>query len=995
MSDMSSTPDLSVSIALSEAALAKSLAAIDAKIVKFINGMEKKTKFKLGTDDAEASAKAMAAELDRLQTKFNPVYAQSKKYEAALRELNLAQSSGVINAKQHAVALATLNAEMIATSNASQVAVRGGRGFTNFAQQAGYQVGDFAVQVGGGTSAMQAFGQQAPQLLGGLAVFGGAMGAVGAIAGTAVAIAVPLARAFFDMGEEAKPLSERITDLEAATSAYTAAAEAAAVPIEDLRVKYGGMADEVKRALDLQRDFAGVAAASAMTVARSDIGSSAGLGKQQGAYGIAVELGTSIGKAEGVQSALDAINSSTDLSTATAGVEALNAALTIVAGTSEEAVKRFGGEDGLLTAANAYLTQMREQFGAGMSEAEKTALRLSDEYDTRTRALIRLTTDRASAEEMVAQARADGDQAAVASATRILSALDDQIAKTVDAKSRVADMSEELDRATKIAGSAALNPEFEAEAKAAANELKRAVDQGTALSDVDLGGLEARVKSLTDRAKEMADEFVRAGGGISAAAAAGYAEYGATRRASDAGSLAGGMGASKALIRDKESYSQSAYWDVNHYRAGYGSDTGTRADGTVYTVGKETQVSLDDAERDLERRIATYFDAITQQIGPTAFAALSSDQKASLASLLHNYGAGEFKDGGDLGGVLSAVKSGNSQATADQIARRGGDNGGVNRERRLSEAQAFGGASTGVTASMTAEQKALEAQVKSREDLAAAQLKFSDQITSSLADAEFEATLIGKSAEAQAALRSEYLLTAQAKSEGIDLNAKMAGSELTYAEAIKAKAAADGQAAAAADVRKEAEARAVAQMQVAVQAQQELKNGLLDSILAGGSFADTLSNIAMMFAKAQLQAALFGNIVSSSTGGQSSSGGLLSGLFNSLMSFDGGGYTGTGARSGGVDGKGGMLSIVHPNETVIDHAKGQIAVPSTFSAPSIAASAAKASRTSVDVGVSVSDDGQLQAYVTNVATKQAQSAATGAVRYNRASLLASKKFARS
>lgn len=41
------------------------------------------------------------------------------------------------------------------------------------------------------------------------------------------------------------------------------------------------------------------------------------------------------------------------------------------------------------------------------------------------------------------------------------------------------------------------------------------------------------------------------------------------------------------------------------------------------------------------------------------------------------------------------------------------------------------------------------------------------------------------------------------------------------------------------------------------------------------------------------------------------------------MSFDGGGYTGTGARSGGLDGKGGFMAILHPQETVVDHAKGQ------------------------------------------------------------------------
>ena len=39
--------------------------------------------------------------------------------------------------------------------------------------------------------------------------------------------------------------------------------------------------------------------------------------------------------------------------------------------------------------------------------------------------------------------------------------------------------------------------------------------------------------------------------------------------------------------------------------------------------------------------------------------------------------------------------------------------------------------------------------------------------------------------------------------------------------------------------------------------------------------------------------------------------------------FEGGGYTGMGARAGGLDGKGGFPAILHPNETVIDHTKGQ------------------------------------------------------------------------
>jgi hypothetical protein len=41
--------------------------------------------------------------------------------------------------------------------------------------------------------------------------------------------------------------------------------------------------------------------------------------------------------------------------------------------------------------------------------------------------------------------------------------------------------------------------------------------------------------------------------------------------------------------------------------------------------------------------------------------------------------------------------------------------------------------------------------------------------------------------------------------------------------------------------------------------------------------------------------------------------------------YDGGGYTGSGPRSGGLDGKGGFMAMLHPRETVVDHTKGQSA----------------------------------------------------------------------
>lgn len=50
--------------------------------------------------------------------------------------------------------------------------------------------------------------------------------------------------------------------------------------------------------------------------------------------------------------------------------------------------------------------------------------------------------------------------------------------------------------------------------------------------------------------------------------------------------------------------------------------------------------------------------------------------------------------------------------------------------------------------------------------------------------------------------------------------------------------------------------------------------------------------------------------------------GRVESIFKGL-GFEGGGYTGPGARTGGLDGKGGFMAMLHPNETVVDHTKGQ------------------------------------------------------------------------
>ncbi|WP_313349939.1 tape measure protein [Paracoccus sp. (in: a-proteobacteria)] len=72
-------------------------------------------------------------------------------------------------------------------------------------------------------------------------------------------------------------------------------------------------------------------------------------------------------------------------------------------------------------------------------------------------------------------------------------------------------------------------------------------------------------------------------------------------------------------------------------------------------------------------------------------------------------------------------------------------------------------------------------------------------------------------------------------------------------------------------------------------------------------------------------------------------------------SFDGGGNTGNAPRTGGLDGKGGFLAMLHPRETVIDHTKGQGG-----------SGGGDQSGGAVDVRVSVDQNGNLQAFVERV-----------------------------
>lgn len=100
-----------------------------------------------------------------------------------------------------------------------------------------------------------------------------------------------------------------------------------------------------------------------------------------------------------------------------------------------------------------------------------------------------------------------------------------------------------------------------------------------------------------------------------------------------------------------------------------------------------------------------------------------------------------------------------------------------------------------------------------------------------------------------------------------------------------------------------------------------------DAVVGGKSFSQVLKGIEQDLLRIVMRKMVtepLGNAVTGAISGAMSGGdGGLGSIFSKLMSFDGGGYTGSGPRSGGLDGKGGFLAVMHPRENVEDLVGGR------------------------------------------------------------------------
>ncbi|EOD4268380.1 tail tape measure protein, partial [Acinetobacter baumannii] len=133
-----------------------------------------------------------------------------------------------------------------------------------------------------------------------------------------------------------------------------------------------------------------------------------------------------------------------------------------------------------------------------------------------------------------------------------------------------------------------------------------------------------------------------------------------------------------SLLRKFEGYSDTAYWDVNAHRVGYGSDTVTDEHGKVRKVTANTKVKAD-AERDLARRTKIFAAEAKSKVGEKVWDNLPMDTQAALTSVAYNYGSLPKS-------VVKAVKTGNIEEISNSVRNLQHHNNGINFNCRNAEA---------------------------------------------------------------------------------------------------------------------------------------------------------------------------------------------------------------------------------------------------------------------------------------------------------------------
>ena len=205
---------------------------------------------------------------------------------------------------------------------------------------------------------------------------------------------------------------------------------------------------------------------------------------------------------------------------------------------------------------------------------------------------------------------------------------------------------------------------------------------------VGLGGQVSNLEKQMEDLQRTVDDLNRVTGTVppQQQAPGGYAPPGEPQTVNGQALTGSSVERAVTLIKGKEGFREMPYWDVNAYRAGYGSDTYTTASGEVRQVRQGERVSREDAERDIQRRTRNFMNTARKQVGASLFDSLPADTQAALTSIAYNYGSLPDR-------LVRAIKK--SGGDLEQIARGveglKADDRGVNAGRRQSEANIIRG----------------------------------------------------------------------------------------------------------------------------------------------------------------------------------------------------------------------------------------------------------------------------------------------------------------
>ena len=204
------------------------------------------------TQQAAAADAAAAATKTRLTQSYNqllasinPVIARQQQTRQTVDMLRAAVAAGAITTTQAAQALNQYRNALRAMDAANQLATRGMSRVGVITQQAGYQVGDFIVQIQSGTNVMVALGQQATQLIGTFAMLARTTRGIAIFSalGVAVPILTAVGAAIMRASGESENLEKKLQKLD--QSADKLGATLDRLEDTELAEKFGDLTDEV------------------------------------------------------------------------------------------------------------------------------------------------------------------------------------------------------------------------------------------------------------------------------------------------------------------------------------------------------------------------------------------------------------------------------------------------------------------------------------------------------------------------------------------------------------------------------------------------------------------------------------------------------------------------------------------------------------------------------------------------------------------------------